>query len=362
MRARQRASGVLLPEPGGSDGENEDVSYQSLDRAGSAGSAPEILPLQLPTRYANEDIPPLVFLHKAWRRTALALEKGSRPAQSEQETAEPGQEAAQPTQEKPDLPELAIGDQPLDNSIPHAYPDALVKWFELQDKFTTGWTETFHFIHRLTVRSWTDVVYKNWSARVPLEYSIGHAKASIALMTMALGTMFNFTRWRPGVKERMWSWMYTLSNGDHLFQVTIRLTDSEPGPPTVESVQARLLQALYLLCTCRLGQAWFVFGNVVSMITALGLHRRRGRNRGLGPEVVIHPEYAKIQCERRTFWSAYVLDKQIAHMTGRPSFFNMDNIDQDLPDCVNDEDMGRAGPFRPHKGDCYLEALVEQAK
>jgi hypothetical protein len=315
--------------------------------AGSVHLDRDIVPLQFPSRYAAEDTPPLVFLHKAWRRIAQALEKSNRP---------PASEAA------PDQLTLAAGDQPFDTSRPQTFPDALVKWWEMQDKFSIGWTETFHFIHRLTTKSWTDVVYKNWSARAPLDYSVGPAKASIAILTMALGSMFYNQPWRPGKKEQMWSWLYTLDNGDQLFQMTIRLTDSEPGPPTLESVQARLLQAIYLLCTCRLGQAWYVFGNAVNMISALGLHRRRGRNRGLGPEVLLHPEYAKVQCERRTFWSAYVLDKQIALMSGRPSYFNLDITDQDLPDCVNDEDMGRSGPFRPHKGDCYMEALVEQAK
>lgn len=323
------------------------MSYQAMGGSGSSDPSRDIAPLQFPFRYAAEETPPLVFLHKAWRRVARALEKTSDT---------PGPNPA------PDQLVLMAGDQPLDTSRPQAFPAILGKWWEMQEKFSIGWTETFHFIHRLTTKSWTDVVYKNSSARAPVDYSIGPAKASIAILTMAIGSLFWDRPLRPGKNEKVWSWLYTLNNGDQLFQMTIRLTDAEPGPPTVESVQARLLQTLYLLCTCRLGQAWYIFGNVVSMITALGLHRRRGGNRGLGPEIVLRPEYAKVQCERRTFWSAYVLDKQMALMSGRPSYFNLDIIDQDLPDCANDEDMGPSGPFRPHPGDCYMEALVEQAK
>jgi hypothetical protein len=254
---------------------------------------------------------------------------------------------------------LASGDLAFNLAGTSQFPADQEMWHLMQDRFAGGWTETFHFIHRLTARAWLDTVYRNWLARAPLETGIGYAKATIALMTMALGTMFNYQR---GGQELNWSWLWTVNNGDQMFLVTLRLTDSEPGPPTLESVQARLLQALYLTSTCRLSQAWYVFGNAVHMLTALGLHRQRGRNRGLGSEIVMSPEYAKVQCERRTFWSAYVLDRQFAMMSGRPSYFHSDAIDQALPDCVNDEDMGRAGPFRAHKGDCYLEALVEQAK
>ncbi|KAL2264227.1 hypothetical protein VTK26DRAFT_59 [Humicola hyalothermophila] len=178
---------------------------------------------------------------------------------------------------------------------------------------------------------------------------------------MALGTRFFYSNTRSGLKHRMWAWMYTLSNGDFLFQVSSRLIDDEPGPPRLETVQTRLLQALYLMCTCRLGQAWYSLSNAAAMATALGLHRRRGRNRGLGSEVIVNPDYVRIQCERRTFWSLYVLDKHIALMTDRPPF-TLDSIDQDLPDRVNDEDMGHTGPIRLHKGDCYIDALVEHIK
>jgi hypothetical protein len=188
-------------------------------------------------------------------------------------------------------------------------------WRLIEDNFDIRWTETFHFLHRQTLREWLDAVFQNWSAGTPLESGIDQAKATIAIMTMALGTMFNFRRWRQSRKEASWNWLWTIGTGDDLFIATLRLTDTETGPPTLESVQARLLQALYLLSTCRLSQASFIFGNAVNMMTGLGLHRQRGRNRSLGREMVSHPDYAKVQCERRTFWSAYVIDKQLSMMS-----------------------------------------------
>jgi hypothetical protein len=326
------------------------MSFQETADAASVQDAPDIEPLQFSTRYADEETPPLMFLHTAWRKIAAAQALGR-----------PGHPS--PTLPSPDQLVLASGDLPFSPSkTTQDFPVEQEKWHLMQDNFTSGWTETFHFLHRLTARAWVDAVYRNWQDRAPLEFGIGPAKAAIAVMTMALGTMFNYSGPRPAKRALKWGWLWTVSNGDQLFLTTLRLTDSEPGPPTLESVQARLLQVFYLLSTCRLSQAWYVFGNAIHMLTAMGLHRRRGRNRGLGPEIVVNPEYAKIQCERRTFWSAYVMDKQIAMMSGRPPYLSLDNIDQALPDCVNDEDMGREGPFRQHKGDCYLEALVEQAK
>jgi hypothetical protein len=310
---------------------------------------PSIASLQFRTRYAEEETPPLVFLHEAWRKIAIAQALG----RLNQPPA---------TQPAPDQLVLVSGDRLFLLPTPHKFPEARQMWHDMQDRFAIGWTETFHFIHRLMARSWLNTVYRNWKDGAPLESGIGHAKATIALMTMALGTLFNYSRWRPGQKELNQSWLWTITNGDHLFLIALRLTDSEPGPPTLESVQARLLQCLYLLCTCRLTQALYVFGNVIRMVTELGIHRRRGRNRGLGREILVRPDYARVQCEMRTCWSVYILDKHIAMMTGRSAYLNLDMMDQELPDCVNDEDMGPTGPYRQHKNDCYLEALVEQAK
>lgn len=164
---------------------------------------------------------------------------------------------------------LLSGDMPINPSEPHKFPQTRELWRLLQDKFAIGWTETFHFLHRLTARLWLDTVHQNWEKEVPLESGIGHAKAAIALMTMALGTMFNYSRWRPGNRELRQKWLWTVNNGDNPFLITFDLTGSEPGPPKLESVQARLLQTLYLLCTCRLSQACYVFSNAVQMLTAL---------------------------------------------------------------------------------------------
>jgi hypothetical protein len=49
-------------------------------------------------------------------------------------------------------------------------------------------------------------------------------------------------------------------------------------------------------------------------------------------------------------------------MLGKPTTFNDDSIDQELPDPVNDEDADEHGPMRAHQNDCYIEALIHHAK
>ncbi|KAK4162990.1 fungal-specific transcription factor domain-containing protein [Cladorrhinum sp. PSN259] len=345
---RTRASRRTLP-PRESESEGDDgrPRWEPRSDAHSFRRQPQdIAPYQLGPRYAGEPTPPLTFLQKAWERIAHALNNPTRFGGDKS------------------TPELVLpaGDQPFDTFKPLDFPDHPSKWFEMQEKFQNGWTETFHILHRPTVRSWLERVYHNWTGNAPLDHELGPAKATIALMTMAIGTMFNDRPFREKKKDRVWDRLWTLNNGDQLFLTTIRMTDAEPGPPKLESIQARLLQALYLLGTCRLSQAWYVFGNAIHMINALGLQRRRGGNRGLGSDITENPDYANIQCERRTFWSAYVIDKEIALMSGRPCYFSNDAVDQEFPDPVNDEDMSPSGPFRPHLSDCYLEAITEQAK
>ena len=111
-------------------------------------------------------------------------------------------------------------------------------------------------------------------------------------------------------------------------------------------------------------QAWQSFGVTLQMITSLGLHRRIGGNRGLGLNVTHIANHAKMQSERRLFWSAYVLDRQISTLFGRPNRWNDDMIDQGLPDCVevdiDDEDADEDGPVQVLR-DCYTTGLIHQA-
>ena len=146
---------------------------------------------------------------------------------------------------------------------------------------------------------------------------------------------------------------------DGLFSSAVELLDKETSMPTLESAQARITQVLYLLITSRMNQAWYVFGTAIQLISVLGLHRRAFRHR----YDVQAADYIQKQCRIRTFWTAYTLDKYLGVMFGRPKHFHDEDIDQDEPDRINDEDMNEAGPTTPQgQKDCHIEALIYHAR
>jgi hypothetical protein len=132
----------------------------------------------------------------------------------------------------------------------------------------------------------------------------------------------------------------------------------ETGILSHETVQARLAQCIYLLSTSRANQAWYLFGTTYQLILALGIHRKHSF---VPPKM--KSDYIHAECRKRIFWTAYILDKYISVMLGRPWLCNEDQIDQEYPDIVNDEDMTPAGP-RPRscRTDCVMTASICHAK
>lgn len=92
----------------------------------------------------------------------------------------------------------------------------------------------------------------------------------------------------------------------------------------------------------------------MQLVTALGLHRRRLSKINRGGSAYVEQELRK-----RIFWSAYTLDKYLSVMFGRPRLLDYEDIDQDMPDEVNDEDMFLEAPPKFHgAADCMMTASV----
>lgn len=116
----------------------------------------------------------------------------------------------------------------------------------------------------------------------------------------------------------------------------------EQGAIRLSSIQARLCQCLWLLSQSRINHCWSLFGTVARLSIALGLHRNRhASSYNMSP--------IEIECRRRTFWSAYSLDNYLSTALGRPRTFNDDDIDQELPSCVDDADLHLGGGAAPSK-------------
>lgn len=47
----------------------------------------------------------------------------------------------------------------------------------------------------------------------------------------------------------------------------------------------------------------------------------------------------EIECRRRTFWCAYTLDTYLSAALGRPRSFHDEDINTELPACVEDQDI-----------------------
>lgn len=115
------------------------------------------------------------------------------------------------------------------------------------------------------------------------------------------------------------------------FEKAVSILETEPGPPQLESVQARLAMCLYLLSTFRINECWYRFGMTTLIIMAMGLHRKTETSRKVG--------LVEQECRKRAFWSSYILDRYLSVMKGRPRIFRDEDIDQEYPVNVDDDDM-----------------------
>ena len=187
---------------------------------------------------------------------------------------------------------------------------------------------------------------------------IGRAKAAVVLSVLAIAT-FHEEKAKGGRGPTPEDEPNMDSQSDDLFVEAVRLTHDETGVPQLESAQGRLLQVLYLLMSCRFNQAWYTFGHALQIISTLGLHRRDDRKRSAS---ALKRDYIDEQCRKRTFWVAYTLDKYLGVIFGRPRHYHDEDIDQDFPDVVNDEDMSSIGPRGSPSEDCHIESLVCHAR
>lgn len=220
---------------------------------------------------------------------------------------------------------------------------------ELLDLYFDVCVATYKPLHRPSVQSWYQTVASNASAGRALQEGVGHAKLATLFGVFAVATFHRQKSRGFGDDEP------SLAECDSLFRESARLTDAEVGLPHLESAQARLVQVFYLLMTCRMNRAWYIFGTLLQIISALGMHRRDRK----GHSDLSSQDYIYRQCRKRTFWTAYILDKYLGVVMGRPRHFHDDDLDQDYPDRVNDADMSVDGRGSyDDSNDCSIDAFV----
>ncbi|PYH89801.1 hypothetical protein BO71DRAFT_453204 [Aspergillus ellipticus CBS 707.79] len=205
---------------------------------------------------------------------------------------------------------------------------------------------TYRFLHRGSVEEWLRQVYESnvSSSNPPTGPMV--VRTAIILMIFAVSTLYE--EQRPLHQIDGWC------RSEQWYAASKYMTSLESGPPRLETVQARLGQCLYLLSTSRANECWYAFGTALQLVTAMGLHRRCPGKRPKGGNTYLDRELRK-----RILWSAYMLDRYLSVMFGRPRLLHDEDIDQDLPEEVNDEDMLQDDPARrTGSADCMMIASI----
>ncbi|KAK2030642.1 fungal-specific transcription factor domain-containing protein [Colletotrichum zoysiae] len=284
----------------------------------------------------------LTFLHRAWKRLSSQRSNGS------------GVPGHMPSGVEQHQKLTRAGDKPFESHTldPSTLPDRATGLGMMRFYFDVC-VVTYRCLHQGYVTEWLEALLANAQNNRPLHRDIGHAKAAIVMAILAIVTLRQSKVRGVGSEQSS-----DLRRSDAYFCEALRLTEMEVGLPKLESAQSRILQGLYLLQTTRMNQAWYVFGSILPIVSALGLHRKSGRNRGSSDR-----DYIVSQCRKRTFWVAYTIDKYLSVVFGRPRMYHDEDIDQDFPDCVNDEEMTPQGRSRDEpEMDCHVESLIFHAK
>lgn len=284
----------------------------------------------------------LSFLHRAWKR----LSNQSSQVMSTLNTTEENQRL------------VSAGDKPFQDQGQVRLPN-IIKSQDLMTLYFDMCIATYRLLHRPTVEGWLRIVVGNSEHGRPYWSGLSRPRAAIIFTVLAIATFHEEKAKGGGIASFSPVNAETpLRQCDELFCEASRLTDAETGFPRLESAQVRLIQVLYLLMSSRMNQAWYKFGHALQIISALGLHRREDKKRPSQQR----RDYIEEQCSKRTFWVAYTLDKYLGVIFGRPRHYHDDDIDQDFPDSVNDEDMTPTGPVGERTDDCHIESLVFHAR
>lgn len=202
---------------------------------------------------------------------------------------------------------------------------------------------TYRFLHRPTIIHWFQCLRtQDSSTEFPA------VRSAIVLFSLSLGSM----HLTEADKAQIPPSDAEIIRNEILFHLARKKLSEERGTPSVESVQARLMQVHYYLASSRPNRAWYAFGTVVQLVFALGLHQKGyGNTPGLAREL-----------RRRAFWSVYKTDKSLSIALGRPSLIREECITQELPEIVNDDQIFANHIDPDSEDDCLMEADVAQVK
>ncbi|GLA58880.1 hypothetical protein AtubIFM54640_009608 [Aspergillus tubingensis] len=210
---------------------------------------------------------------------------------------------------------------------------------------------TYRVLHQPTLHTLVQRLYQENSEGNQIGSQLDVASQAVLLLLLSTAAMFRVDedgRMRDADEDGWRNSELYYTQAEHLLSL-------ETGAPTLASVQARFLMVLYLLSSSRAQKAWFVFGTTVQLMMALGLHNRWARRHHEEEEDLV-----KQECQRRLVWCSYTLDKYLSVILGRPRLWHDEDLDEDLPTRVNDEDL-TTRERRLSRRDCVMDAPVFHA-
>ncbi|EPS44284.1 hypothetical protein H072_1723 [Dactylellina haptotyla CBS 200.50] len=144
-------------------------------------------------------------------------------------------------------------------------------------------------------------------------------------MVLAMGSRIRGSKLKtPSADEESRGWKL-FQNAMCLYPVlTLQNTD-------ILSIQALLAMALFLQGTANPQPLYNIIAAAVRVAFSIGLHRRADAF-GFGREEAEH--------RKRVFWIAYLIDKDIALRSGRPSTINEEDVNVELPEEESFDGLG----------------------
>jgi hypothetical protein len=205
---------------------------------------------------------------------------------------------------------------------------------------------TYRFLHQPTIQEYFDEFYDTLGTMRDTPYA--NARIALLFMVFAHARVYMPDDNRPGPDDL--STRYFLAAEHQL--------EKERGSISLTSIQARLTQCYYLLTQSRINHCWSLFGTVSHLGLAIGLNRNRRPSVSGGISVL------EAEGRRRTFWCAYTLDAYLAVALGRPRTFHDEDIDTELPACVDDDKISKStmNPITSQDGPSTMLASIAHIK
>lgn len=213
---------------------------------------------------------------------------------------------------------------------------------------------TYRILHQGTVENWVNLMFSPESATTPVSATsdVSLVSKAIILLQCAIASLSATpcpTNTHQQTNQSDWQ------KCEAYYQLAEQMLSKETGMPSLESAQARFLTVLYLLGTSRMNQAWFNFGQTVQLLMTIGVHRKQTRLDSPPGEIAL-------QCSKRLLWCCFTLDQYLSLILGRPRLLREEDIDQEYPSLINDENIGSTHFSSFRARNCLMDAPVCHAK